>query len=212
MRNLMNFFIIQTRSKTTKVPIKGGNGLWDRIMTKHLLLFNTVTSGALMFFGDGAAQLLEQKLANKKVTLKEIDWHRIGRMTAVGTIQGPMHHYYYGYVDRLFPKSDGRSVFSKIMADQFVASPLFIFSYFYIAEFFEGKTLVQANEEIKDKFLTVYIADWLIWPPFQFVNFYFLPLRYRVLYINAVTTLYNIFLCYVKHKDMKESTPAIEEK
>jgi len=169
-------------------------------MTKHLLLFNTVSSGGLMMFGDIAAQKLEEKLGEKEAGL---DLARVARMTAVGTLQGPMHHYFYTWVDRIMPKTDAKTVFNKIMLDQFVASPLFIFSYFYPAGLFEGHSVHECNEELKEKFWTVYKADWIIWPPCQFINFYFLPLRYRVLYINAITTLYNVFLCYIKHKQKK---------
>lgn len=91
------------------------------------------------------------------------------------------------------------------MLDQIVASPLFIVSYFIPAGLLEGHSMQECNEELGRKFLTVYKVDWLIWPPCQFINFYFLPLRYRVLYINAITTLYNVFLCYIKHKQLSKN-------
>lgn len=204
MRRLITFFFGRSAAgkDVTTVSVKGTNGLWERIMTKHLLLFNTVSSGVLMMFGDIAAQKIEERLGEKK-TSDGLDLKRVARMTAVGTLQGPMHHYFYGWVDRIMPGTDAKTVFNKIMLDQFVASPLFILSYFYPAGLLEGRSVAECNTELGKKFLVVYKADWLIWPPCQFINFYFLPLRYRVLYINAITTLYNVFLCYVKHKEEK---------
>lgn len=52
--------------------------------------------------------------------------------------------------------------------------------------------------------------DWVIWPPTQFINFYFVPVKYQVVYVNLITVLYDIFLSYVKHRDhIKEN---MEEK
>lgn len=44
-------------------------------------------------------------------------------------------------------------------------------------------------------------GDCLFWPFVQFVNFTFIPSPYRVMYINLVTCVYNIWLSIVKHND-----------
>lgn len=42
-------------------------------------------------------------------------------------------------------------------------------------------------DEIKDKALRLYTAEWVIWPPAQVINFYVLPTKYRVLYDNSIS-------------------------
>lgn len=54
--------------------------------------------------------------------------------------------------------------------------------------------------EFKTKFPTIYLFDWVIWPPTQAVNFALVPAQYRVLYVNGVTVLWDVFLSYIKHK------------
>ena len=43
--------------------------------------------------------------------------------------------------------------------------------------------------------------DWCIWPPTQYVNFVYVPPKYRVSYVNAVTVVWDVFLSYMKHFD-----------
>ena len=54
--------------------------------------------------------------------------------------------------------------------------------------------------------------DWVIWPPSQAVNFLLVPSQYRVLYVNLITVLWDVFLSYIKHKpDEVEEVPQSEE-
>lgn len=41
----------------------------------------------------------------------------------------------------------------------------------------------------------------MFWPIAQFINFNFTPAPYRVMYINVLTMLYNVWLSIVKHND-----------
>ena len=47
---------------------------------------------------------------------------------------------------------------------------------------------------------TLFTAEALIWPPAQYVNFLFLPTRFRVLYDNTVSLGFDCYYSYVKHK------------
>ena len=52
----------------------------------------------------------------------------------------------------------------------------------------------------------LYLAEWFIWPPPQFVNFYFLPTRFRVIYDNVISLGYDMYTSHVKHSNVdKES-------
>ena len=91
-------------------------------------------------------------------------------------------------------------IVKKLFTDQLIVSPICISQFFCSASLLEGKSLAESINVLKSKFLTVYITDWSVWPAAQFLNFYFIPLPYRVLYINVMTMFYNCYLCYVKNQ------------
>jgi len=65
----------------------------------------------------------------------------------------------------------------------------------------QGKTLsmvvVAAWRHTKKVYWPTYLADWLVWPPLQLINFSLVPLRYQVLYVNACNLLWNTFLSFM---------------
>ncbi|XP_037088653.1 mpv17-like protein 2 [Pollicipes pollicipes] len=174
-------------------------GLLGALFGRRLWLTNTVSCGALLAAGDGIQQLLEFQ---RGVHAEEhYNWKRTGRMFAVGLSQGPPHHLWYTWLDRWLPGRSGRVVRLKILADQLVAAPFFAVTFFLGAGLLEGHTVARSLQEFQMKFPEVYLFDWAIWPPTQWINFRYVPEPYRVLYVNVVTVVWDVFLSYIKHRD-----------
>eukprot|EP00088_Acartia_fossae_P058784 TRINITY_DN6922_c0_g1_i2.p1 TRINITY_DN6922_c0_g1~~TRINITY_DN6922_c0_g1_i2.p1 ORF type:complete len:190 (+),score=12.70 TRINITY_DN6922_c0_g1_i2:31-600(+) len=169
---------------------------------RNLLVANTASSGGLLLLGD----VLEQKREGAKA----IDKHRSGRMFAVGISQGPPHHYFYEWLDKLYKGRTRQAIVKKILLDQILAAPFFAITFIYVASLLEGKTFAECWQEFKEKFPAIYLFDWLIWPPSQYINFSFVPSQYRVLYINFVTVLWDIFLSYIKHRESETTVMDIK--
>ncbi|KAJ6637120.1 Mpv17-like protein 2 [Pseudolycoriella hygida] len=155
-----------------------------------------MTSGLLMVVGD----LISQEIEFRKGTLAErYDWKRTGNMFIVGSARGPLFHYFYGWLDKTIRIVTIRNVTKKIILDQTIMSPITIFAFFYPAGWLEGQSTKTINDELKEKFLKTYAMDWCVWPPAQFLNFFYIDPRFRVLYVNLVTIVYNICLSYIKY-------------
>lgn len=76
---------------------------------------------------------------------------------------GPLHHYYYLYLDKLMPKSDMKTVFKKVMCDQLFASPATILCFYYGMGLLETKTLAESTDEIRQKFPYVYLVSYKLY-------------------------------------------------
>lgn len=173
---------------------------------RYLVITNTVGSGILMGLGDLTTQKIEGRMNEKNAentVQRSIDWQRMGRLAVVGLCMGPFLHVWYRFLDRRYAIVNIRSIAKKVLFDQTIASPLIIVYFFIGTGFLEGRSFSRSLEELKCKFLTVYLVDLVIWPPAQTINFFLLPPRFRVIYVAFLTYGYNIFLSFMKHMEEK---------
>lgn len=173
------------------------------LFKKYLLTTNTVSSGILLAMGDGISQYIERKLdqTTKNDRHVQFNWDRNFKMFIVGAAGGPLHHYFYAWLDIKYPGATLRTTTIKILYDQFVMAPLCIILFFYSAGWLYGQSASNCWNELKSKIAVILAADWAFWPATQFINFYYLHPKYRVLYVNFATMLYDVFLSYMKHID-----------
>lgn len=162
---------------------------------KYLLFTNVGLSMSLSAVGD----VIEQ---NYEMITKKIDgWDqkRTRNMTLSGCSIGIFCHAWYRYLDKFIPGYSLRIVIKKVAVDQFVASPVCISIFFLTLAALEDTSKEEFVKEIKSKAWKLYAAEWMIWPPAQFINFYLLPYKYRVLFDNSISLCYDIFTSHVKY-------------
>ena len=58
-------------------------------------------------------------------------------------------------------------------------SPVCIAACLVVAGSLEAKSASSLTSETLQLGGRLYLAEWLIWPPAQFINFYYLPTKYR---------------------------------
>jgi len=168
---------------------------------KYLLYTNV----GLSFFLSGLGDLIEQKYELMTNEITQWDKRRTRDMAISGTTVGVLCHYWYSFLDRSIPGYTIRTVLKKIVIDQIVGSPLCISTFFATIATLEGSTFQDFIKEVKDKAWRLYVAEWMIWPPCQFLNFYVLSTKYRVLFDNLVSLGYDVYTSRVKHHDYSVS-------
>lgn len=189
------------------MKVKKNGGMFGQAFGKHLFLTNTISSGLLMAVGDYCQQRIEIYQAKPKE--KTFDMDRLVNMSIVALGHGVFHHFFYGWLDKTYPAASMQHVMKKIILDQLVASPACMWIFFIGMALLERRGYESGWFELKKKFLFTYMVDWVVWPPAQFINFYYVPSQYRVLYINSVTMLYDVFLSYIKFYDQNEKVKDI---
>jgi len=172
----------------------------------HLFFTNVGISFGLSGVGD----LIEQKIERKQLTQQQnssnlvkkvssINWSRTLHMsTAFGLTSGFLCHFWYNYLDRMLPGRGVRIIVQKIAWDQLMFSPVCIAACLVVAGSLEAKSASSLTSETLQLGGRLYLAEWLIWPPAQFINFYYLPTKYRVLYDNLVSLVYDTYTSHVK--------------
>ncbi|XP_031829997.1 mpv17-like protein 2 isoform X2 [Nomia melanderi] len=198
--------------------------IWRKLFDKYLLATNTVSCGLMMAAADMIQQRSEHLKKSNKYLPKETsavavssqeqqqqfddaadsdkyvhDFIRTKNMTAVGLVQGPFHHWFYMVLDKVIPGRTALSVIKKTCLDQSIASPTCLGIFFIGLGVLERRKIEEIYEELKIKLYDTWKVDCCFWPPTQCINFFFIPFRYRVLYTNFMTMIYDIFLSYMKY-------------
>lgn len=100
-------------------------------------------------------------------------------------------------LDKRLPGRAFKIVVKKVLVDQLIASPVVISLFFMTLGVMRKESLHETMTEIREKFLRLYKAEWLVWPTAQVINFWILPLKYRVLYDNTISLGYDVYTSMV---------------
>ncbi|XP_045464596.1 mpv17-like protein 2 [Harmonia axyridis] len=163
---------------------------------KYLFYTNVFISFTL----SGAGDFVEQQYEKTKGTTTEYNLTRTKNMSISGGSAGALTHFWYIYLDKIIPGASFPIVVKKLILDQLICSPFVIVNMFVIVGFLEKKTGKEIFNEIKNKSITLYIAEWIVWPPAQFINFYLIPGRFRILYDNIISFGYDIYYSSIKYR------------
>ncbi|KAJ4845859.1 hypothetical protein Tsubulata_044571 [Turnera subulata] len=181
----------------------------------HPVKTQMISSGFIWGAGDIAAQSISHYTAPKhpqsqdeeKEKEVKIEWKRVSATSLFGFgFVGPVGHFWYEGLDRfarsrlvLRPNSL-RFVAAKVAIDAFLFGPLDLLIFFTYMGFSNGKSVPQIKEDVKRDFLPAFIFEGGIWPPIQFANFRFVPVRYQLMYANIFCLLDSCFLSWLEQQ------------
>ncbi|XP_050714500.1 mpv17-like protein 2 [Eriocheir sinensis] len=160
---------------------------------KHLFATNVTISFTLSGLGD----VLQQQ--HNIVRQRQHSWDRARtrHMTCTGVTVGALCHHWYLLLDRRLPGRSMAVVLKKLLVDQLLFSPLCLTVFFLSLGVFRGGGVNEFVSDVQQKGWRLYVAECLVWPPAQLVNFYLLPTKFRVLYDNSISLMFDIYTSHV---------------
>jgi len=162
------------------------------------LLTQAVTTAALFAIGDVTAQQLVEKKG-----LKNHEWVRTVRMFGYGgVVFGPCAATWFRILaTRVTLPSKNGTILARVAADQLLFAPTFV-------GIFLGSMAVLEGSDPRDKLSRAYwpalTSNWMLWPAVQMVNFKFVPLQHRLMFVNVVAIGWNCYLSWLNSQSGSE--------
>lgn len=194
---------LTTKAKISSAISKSKNLVKVAFSDKFLLYTNVSISVSLSALGDSIEQGYEIYTGHES----GFDRKRTLLMAFSGAAVGVLCHNWYKILDKMIVGKTVDMVIKKLMLDQLIFSPIMLVTFFGSIALFEEKPLDNFKEEVRNKFILLYRAEWLVWPPAQVINFYFLPTRFRVLYDNTISLGYDVYTSQVKNNKSLKTLP-----
>jgi len=164
-----------------------------------------ITATGLGLIGDMIGQhVIEGKPWEKH------DWIRTLRFSAFGPlIWVPLSSRWILFAEKRFPIPPTRNLFLKVGIDQFGLGTLLTLIAFHYNELLSGHTMKDVQNKIEAHFWITMKTAWSVWIPAQLFNFYFMPLHYRVVFVQCVALGWNCYMSWILHakvhkKELKE--------
>jgi len=125
-----------------------------------------------------------------------------------GYIGSCLHVWYSRLLPALsntFIKSNSKSiqVFGRMLFDQLLFAPILLTGFFPINQIIidrDIKAFGKGVEVWKEKIQETLTANYKIWPIASTVNFWFMPIKYQVLFANIVGLFWNMILSFIASK------------
>ncbi|KAL2882860.1 sym-1 [Colletotrichum salicis] len=166
-------------------------GWYQARLAARPLLTQSITTAILFATGDITAQQLVDKRG-----LEKHEWARTGRMALYGgVIFGPVATTWFKFLqNNVVLKNKNAEMLARVAVDQGVFAPVMISVFLSSMATLEGGSI---KEKLDKNYKTALTSNYMLWPFVQVVNFKFVPLHHRVLFVNVISIGWNSYLSFL---------------
>ncbi len=189
--------------------------LYKYLLLKHPVKTKAITNGIIYSVADITCQKIEAKY-NKNKENENFNKTRTFVFWLFGTfMSGPCNHYWMLRLNKIGKNliknhsyTPNKSNIIMVGLDQLIYSPIYSIVFFTFAHFLNEKLnnihnknnktiLNESIEHTKNIFPITYSSEFFFWPIIQFVNFKYININYRVLFMSKCNLLWSIFTSYM---------------
>jgi len=175
------------------------------IVQNYFILYPLFTKSIIAALLITIFDLVTQKFETLWVESKkgqDIDISRTVRIVVFFSLLGvPVMHFYYLLLEIIFPGTDITYIISKMIVDLFLFTPITIFAFFVGMGLMEGSSFLRIQQQLKNNYWSSIKKSFIVFPIASFINFFFVPVDFRLFFIGAVSLFWNGYLSYIKHND-----------
>lgn len=181
--------------------------MWTYNLARRPILSKALSTAVIGLLGDLIAQVLGHRQALAAVPKGcpyrppfRFDSRRAAAVTALGfAFTGPALHGWYEALGRVFPGGGWAAVVSSVVADQSLFAPVVNGVYLFATGLMEGGAVRDVTAKVRTGLAGVWGKSVAVWLPAQVVNFGFVPVVWRVPYVNCVALMWTVLLSCMAH-------------
>lgn len=179
---------------------------YSDLMDKRPVFTQSITTATFSLISDIISQTIEARTTGMPLSL---DIVRFASFSIVGFVyDGPFYHYWYDLMWKFDDYLQTKQDFSKFIAtsaqvfvDQTIGSLIYFPIYFYVYDIIEAlisgriPCLAVTGNKVRKELFGVIFVSYLVFPLSNFLNFYFMPKQFRIIFLNIVDLFYSAYLC-----------------
>ena len=128
----------------------------------------------------------------------------------------PWGYFWFKWLSHSIPLSPPPvlpKLLGTIAIDQSISAPINLVAYLTTRGLIDGDSPRQIREKLSKEAFPLWSAGCIFWIPCSFVNFYLVPLKHRVTFVNLMAFFWNAYLATAvdKYHDVDEQAAKIEE-
>jgi len=135
--------------------------------------------------------VIAQKVIEKE---KDLNWMRTAKFGLFGLcFIGPVLKNWFVFLERMYGSKGKWTPIKKLATDQILFAPCLQLSAIPVLGLMNGHSWDKIKKTVEKDYYDIMIANWKLWPFVQTVNFYLVPLNYRLPLVAVVSLAWNIY-------------------